>query len=615
MHIPLIVAFGGISPAGLSSGDRGAQRLAWELLGAQQKTEMLQSLAALTGKKGEQDLLDSTFVRRIMASRFDVDNLPSHAPLPLEAIAAIELSGEPEIPPPRGWQTQRRKGKTFLLPGPDAEPLRTNKPRTSPCQSAGQLPDGFAPGAYYASRQHPLALEMTVFGMSNALGDLGMDWDAVIGALAPDRIAVFSGSAISQVDERGIGNYLTARLLGGRPSARSLAMGLGGMSADFINAYVLGTQAITGNNTGACATWLYNLGSASQLIRAGQVDLAVVGTAESQVNPYVIEAFHASSALASDERLLDLQQEQGESADEVLYRKACRPFANNVGMVPGESAQFAILMSDRLALEIGADIRAAALSTHIHADGYKYSISSPGSGNYLTVAKAMAEARAILGEQAVQRRSVILAHGTGTPQNRVTESHILSQCAAAFGIEAWPVVAIKSMLGHSMASASGDQAMAALGIASNGILPGMPSASEAAEDVYLDHLDMRFAPLQRDPAESQLVFLNAKGFGGNNATSALLGRDATLDMLRARHGDKVMDKWRADSDSTRAARADYDSDTRRGEYHIRYRHGEGVLDGIEGDIEVRSDSLRVRGKTAPVSLQPDNPFDPRNSAD
>ena len=53
-------------------------------------------------------------------------------------------------------------------------------------------------------------------------------------------------------------------------------------------------------------------------------------------------------------------------------------------------------------------------------------------------------ARALLGEDAVRRRSFLQAHGSSTPQNRVTESKIFDTVAAAFGIEGWPVTAINS---------------------------------------------------------------------------------------------------------------------------------------------------------------------------
>ena len=38
------------------------------------------------------------------------------------------------------------------------------------------------------------------------------------------------------------------------------------------------------------------------------------------------------------------------------------------------------------------------------------------------------------------------AHGTGTPQNRVTESHILNELAKTFGIESWLTGAVKCYL-------------------------------------------------------------------------------------------------------------------------------------------------------------------------
>ena len=86
-------------------------------------------------------------------------------------------------------------------------------------------------------------------------------------------------------------------------------------------------------------------------------------------------------------------------------------------------------MDDALALELGATIHGAVTDVLVHADGYKKSISSPGVGNYITVAKAVARARRDFGDESVQRRSFVQAHGTGTPQNRTTESQILNGVA------------------------------------------------------------------------------------------------------------------------------------------------------------------------------------------
>src|SRR5690625_7938720 len=86
-------------------------------------------------------------------------------------------------------------------------------------------------------------------------------------------------------------------------------------------------------------------------------------------------------------------------------------------------------MDDALALELGADIHGAVNDVFINADGYKKSISAPGPGNYITMAKAVASARAIVGDETIQRRSMVQAHGSSTPQNRVSESEIFDRAA------------------------------------------------------------------------------------------------------------------------------------------------------------------------------------------
>jgi acetoacetyl-[acyl-carrier protein] synthase len=59
-----------------------------------------------------------------------------------------------------------------------------------------------------------------------------------------------------------------------------------------------------------------------------------------------------------------------------------------------------VLFDDQLAMELGATIYAAASDVFVNADGYKKSIAGPGVGNYITMAKAVAAARAVIGEKA-----------------------------------------------------------------------------------------------------------------------------------------------------------------------------------------------------------------------
>ncbi|MBW0876262.1 beta-ketoacyl synthase, partial [Escherichia coli] len=174
--------------------------------------------------------------------------------------------------------------------------------------------------------------------------------------------------------------------------------------------------------------------------------------------PECIEGYSAMGALATEEGLRLI-----EGRDDVDFRRASRPFGENCGFTLAESSQYVVLMDDELALRLGADIHGAVTDVFINADGFKKSISAPGPGNYLTVAKAVASAVQIVGLDTVRHASFVHAHGSSTPANRVTESEILDRVASAFGIDGWPVTAVKAYVGHSLATASADQLISALG--------------------------------------------------------------------------------------------------------------------------------------------------------
>ena len=74
----------------------------------------------------------------------------------------------------------------------------------------------------------------------------------------------------------------------------------------------------------------------------------------------------------------------------------------------------------------------------------------------------------LLGSETVQRASFLQAHGSSTPQNRVTESRIFDRVAEHFGIEHWPLAAVKAYVGHSLGPASGDQLACTLGVFAEG---------------------------------------------------------------------------------------------------------------------------------------------------
>ena len=474
--------------------------------------------------------------------------------------------------------------------------------RSSRVSSAGQVPTGFNPGELYQSRSHPRGLQLAVYGASDALRSTGIDIARLKELVPPDQMAVYSSSAMGQLDNDGYGALFQNPMRGKRPTSKNVALGLTQMPGDFVNAYVLGSVGGTGGIVGACATFLYNFRHAVEEIKSGRKRLVVVGNSEAPVVPDVIEGYRTMGALTEDEQLMAL-----DNSDSPDYRRACRPFSSNSGFTVAESAVYTVVMDDELALELGARILGSVGGIYVNADGYKKSIPGPGIGNYLTMGKAMGVARAMLGEKGLRERTQMHAHGTGTPQNRVTESHILNEMAKVFGIEAWPVSAIKAYVGHSMAPAGGDQLAAAMGTWAHGWMPGITTIDHIADDVEDSNLNLSMSHLQIDPREMEGAFVNSKGFGGNNATGFFLSPHITEKMLSKRYGDRQMQTWRKRNDAVAAKASDYDQGAEGDKYPPIYNFGDGVLDGE--DIKISKSEISIPGFGYSVNLDLENPYE------
>ncbi|MDD7804674.1 MAG: beta-ketoacyl synthase [Endozoicomonas sp. (ex Botrylloides leachii)] len=606
--LPVIVAQGGISSAGRTSGFHGYRRLVIDALCQRDKQHTLKALAVLDSRENsdtEQAILDNSLVRRLDNSLFDSRAIYHHHALDMQQCSTLVLSDRRlPNPLPKGWAViKREQGRVHLnVSAPHRLMLPSN--RAIAVNAAGQLPTGFHPEKLYQSRHHPRSLAMTIYGASDAIHSSGLDWNGLKDQLSPDQIAVYAGSAMSQLDTNGNGGLLQARLLGKRVTSKQCPLGFAEMSADFINAYILGSLGETGTSMGACATLLYNLQKGVETIRMGKHRLVIVGNSEAPITPEIIDGYATMGALASDDALRKLDHLS--AAEDPDWRRSCRPFGNNCGFVLAESSQYFVLMDDELALSCGAEILGAVGDVFIHADGYKKSISAPGAGNYLTVARAAALGRAIGGEETLRKGSFVQAHGTGTPQNRVTESHIINEVAKAFGIEQWPVSAVKSYVGHSIGAAAGDQIMSALGSWRYGWLPGISTIDGLAEDVHSEALNIVQRHYQLDRANAGLALVNAKGFGGNNATALMLSPQLTQKMLMARHGGQVMKRWEIAQERTIARQTEYEQRSLLGTTELIYQFGMGVLS--DQDLAINDKQIKIEGYGKPINLEVENPF-------
>lgn len=628
-RLPVIVGFGGYNAAGRSSFHHGFRRTVIESMDAAARQETLVGLAVMmklvslvdgayqdsTGKtlnaaeieqRFAAQILQSTLVRRIEKQHLDPEAVHWQKSLDVETSAAQPLTFTtqrkqlPE-PLPANWAVEELEDKQVQVTIHGSCEFKVDSYRALSVKSAGQLPAGFEPSELYNSRFHPRGLQMSVVAATDALRSTGLDWQTIVSHVQPDEVAVFSGSIMSQLDENGFGGLMQSRLKGNRVSAKQLPLGFNSMPTDFINAYVLGSVGTTGSVTGACATFLYNLQKAIDVIAAGQVRVAIVGNSEAPILSECIEGYSAMGALATEEGLRLI-----EGRDDVDFRRASRPFGENCGFTLAESAQYIVLMDDELALELGADIHGAVADVFINADGFKKSISAPGPGNYLTVAKAVASAVQIVGLESVQKRSFIHAHGSSTPANRVTESELLDRVASAFSIDSWPVTAVKAFVGHSLATASGDQLVSALGTFKYGIIPGIKTIDAVAPDVHQQHLAIATKDRNVGAEQLDVCFINSKGFGGNNASGVILAPHVAERMLKKRHGEAAFAAYVARREHTRANAQAYDQRALNGQLDIIYNFGQDMIE--DQAIEISAEQMRIPGFSQPLVFKKDERF-------
>jgi len=607
--LPVIVGFGGINAAGRSSFHHSYRRMVHEALPADATEPMFKGLAALTNQPENTDkesLLAQTLIRKIEKQTFDLDDIDTHKVADLRSDSEtlhFQISKR-HLPKhvPENWIMQEDdEGRIHVTIEGELEVMIPGN-RHLAVSSAGQVPTGFDPAALYTSRNQPRGLQLTVFGASDALKSIGIEWQEILKHIKPDEVSVYAGSAIGQMDDFGGRGLTQAWLKGGRVSSKQMPLMLAQMPADFINSYMINSVGSTGTNLGACATFLYNLRQGLGDIHSGAARVVIVGGAEAPLEPEVIEGFKAMGALSEDLQLAAL-----DGVEEADYRRACRPFAENVGFTMGEAAQFFVIMDDELAIELGATIYASVADVFVNADANKKSISSPGVGNYVTVAKAMSLARVILGEEGV-KQTYVQAHGTGTPQNRVTESHILNEIAKTFEIQNWNVTAIKSYVGHSLGPAGGDQLTATLGVWEYGFIPGINTIDEIADDVHDSNLSfcIDHTSVGEKGRDMKAAIINSKGFGGNNASGLILSPHVTMEMLEKRHGADKIASYKELNKVVRVSANAYDQAMINGEVEVIYHFGSEVMTG--DDLVITGHGIKLSLFENELEFDQENPF-------
>lgn len=244
----------------------------------------------------------------------------------------------------------------------------------------------------------------------------------------------------------------------------------------------------------ACASGADSIGIAAELIRKGEIDIAIAGGTEAPICPIAVAGFNACMALST-------RNDDPKSAS--------RPFdANRDGFIMGEGAGVLILENEDSVLKRGITPICELAGYGASSDAHHITQPAPdGEGAARAMRKALSEA-----EMEPSDISYINAHGTSTPMNDRLETLAMKN---VFGDEAFKIKisSSKSMTGHLLGAAGGVEAgITALSVARGAVPPTINLETPDPE------CDLDYTPHHAIRGVVKAAMSNNLGFGGHNAS-------------------------------------------------------------------------------------------------
>ena len=238
----------------------------------------------------------------------------------------------------------------------------------------------------------------------------------------------------------------------------------------------------------ACAAGNYSIGYAYDLIRTGKRSIILAGGGD-PLSRLAFTGFQRLFAMAPEK---------------------CQPFdKNRKGMMVGEGAAMLVIESLESAQERKANIYVEILGYGLSCDAFNMTIPSE-KGIVKVIEKA-------LKNSGIKKEEVdyISAHGTGTVPNDKTETAAIKK---VFGelVKNLSLSSIKSMLGHTMGTASALEAIACSFVIRDSIMP--PTINYETSD---SECDIDCVPNVARKKKINVVLNDSFAFGGNNACLAL----------------------------------------------------------------------------------------------
>jgi len=248
----------------------------------------------------------------------------------------------------------------------------------------------------------------------------------------------------------------------------------------------------------ACASGHYSMIEAYHFLQRGEADVFIAGGAESIISLLTAAAFGRMGPLSS-------------RTDDPEH--ACRPFSiDRDGFVAAEGAAAMILETEEHARARGARIYGEVLGGRLTGDAYHITAPDPtGDG----ASRALSGALKNTGLQPSDI-DLVIAHGTGTQLNDVSESTALKR---VFGEHVYnmKVTSIKSMIGHALGAAGAQSAVAAVMALHTGKMPPTINYTPDPE------IDIPIVGNVAQEVNGKRAIVNAFGFGGQNVV-AIFGK-------------------------------------------------------------------------------------------
>ncbi len=350
------------------------------------------------------------------------------------------------------------------------------------CRIAGEVKD-FDPHDYIdptlrPKRRMARASQLAIAAAHNAVKDAGMEIEDL---KKRDMVPVIMGVSTAAMDIRGRPPRPWSAIAG-IPHAVTSAIAFG-----------LGFQARLATISNGCASGLDALWQAAREVREGKTDLALAGSADAALAPYVFKCFEASRKMSMR------NDEPG---------RASRPFdRDRDGGVAAEGAGVLVIENLEHALARGATIYAEMIS-------YGSSADSPSSREGEGLERAMRSALANAG-CAPEDISCVNAHAPSDTHMDRIEVELIKQVLGAHAHRI-PVTSIKGHTGNPMAVGGVLQAIESALSLYHQVVPPTANLETADPQCDLDHVPgaPRHLALER-------AMVNTHGFGRGNSCMLL----------------------------------------------------------------------------------------------